>query len=106
MKDARELASRWTLLAQQTLTVTRCLTFPTIETLQSLMLIVHHLMPNIGTIATLRTLSSMIVQLARGMSLHTMDSPTNKKRPENTPVDWVEIEVKRRLWWHIASTDW
>jgi hypothetical protein len=97
---------RWTLLAQDALSAADCLAKPTIESLQSLILISQHLMPNIGALATLRTLSGTILHAARTMSLHQVDSAANKKRRENSQVDWVQIEVKRRLWWHITSTDW
>lgn len=43
---------------------------------------------------------------ARAMGLHKIDTPTNKARRQNTEVDWVDVEVKRRIWWHLASTDW
>ncbi|KAG4435384.1 hypothetical protein IFR05_009127 [Cadophora sp. M221] len=97
---------RWTLLAQEALSVTNCLAEPSIETLQSLILISQHMMANIGAIAMLRTLSTTIMHTARAMSLHTLDSVRNKKLRENTTVDHVDLEVKRRIWWHIASTDW
>jgi hypothetical protein len=63
-------------------------------------------MPNIGAIATLRTLVATVTHSARALGLHQIDSDANKKRRENVEVDWVEIEVKRRIWWHICSTDW
>jgi hypothetical protein len=97
---------RWTLLSQDALSAANCLATPTLETIQSLILISQHLMPNIGAIATLRTLTATIIHTARAMSLHQVDSPKNKKLRQNTKVDWVEIETKRRLWWHITSTDW
>lgn len=97
---------RWTLLAQDALSAADCLSKPTIESLQSLILIAQHLMPNIGAVATLRTLSGTITHAARTLALHQVDSIANKKRREGTQVDWAEIEVKRRLWWHIVSTDW
>ncbi|KAH7395559.1 fungal-specific transcription factor domain-containing protein [Cadophora sp. MPI-SDFR-AT-0126] len=104
--DAMNYSRRWTLLAQESLSAANCLAHPTVETLQSLILIAAHMMANIGAIATLRTLSATIMHSARMMSLHTLDTPRNKRLRENTTVDYVDLEVKRRLWWHIASTDW
>ncbi|KAH9213722.1 hypothetical protein DL95DRAFT_436295 [Leptodontidium sp. 2 PMI_412] len=97
---------RWTLLAQEALSATNCLAEPSIETLQSLILISQHMMANIGAIAMLRTLSTTIMHTARTMSLHTLDTARNKRLRENTTVDYVDLEVKRRIWWHIVSTDW
>ncbi|PVH76458.1 hypothetical protein DL98DRAFT_292932 [Cadophora sp. DSE1049] len=104
--EAMNYSRRWTLLAQEALSAANCLANPTVETLQSLILIAAHMMANIGAIATLRTLSATIMHAARTMSLHTLDTPRNKKLRESTTVDHVDLEVKRRLWWHIASTDW
>ena len=104
--EAMTHSRRWTLLAQEALSAANCLTDPTVETLQSLILMAAHMMANIGAIATLRTLSATIMHTARTMSLHTLDTPRNKKLRENTTVNHLDLEVKRRLWWHIASTDW
>lgn len=94
------------LSAQDALSAANCLANPTIETIQSLIFISQHLMPNIGAIATLRTLTATVTHTARTLGLHQTDSDTNKKRRENARVDWAELEVKRRIWWHICSTDW
>jgi hypothetical protein len=97
---------RLSLLAQDALTAANCLAQPTIETLQSLIILTQWLMPSIGAIATLRTLSSTLMHTARSMSLHLTDSPENKRWRAQNQVNWVEVEVKRRIWWHITSTDW
>ncbi|CZT01692.1 uncharacterized protein RCO7_01911 [Rhynchosporium graminicola] len=97
---------RWTILAQEALSASNCLAEPNIETLQSLILISQHMMANIGAIATIRTLSATIIYAARTMSLHTIDAARTKKLRENTVVDYVDLELKRRLWWHIVSTDY
>ncbi|KAG0645374.1 transcription factor [Hyphodiscus hymeniophilus] len=104
--DSMIYCQKWTLLAQDALSAANCLANPSVETLQSLIYIAQHLMPNIGAIATLRTLSSTITHTARALGLHQLDSEANRKLRENTQVDWVDIESKRRIWWHICSTDW
>lgn len=106
LPEAMANCRRWTLLAQDALAAADCLAKPTVESLQSLILIAQHLMPNIGAVATLRTLSGTITHAARMLAIHQVDSRANKKRREGTQVDWAELEVKRRLWWHIVSTDW
>lgn len=42
------------------------------------------------------------ITLARDLSLHVLDHP-NRKGERNSVV---EKEVKRRLWWYLAGTDW
>lgn len=103
---AKRLAYRWLAIAQEALAASNCLSVPTIEALQSLILISQHIMPNIGAIATLRTLSTTSMHTARALGLHKIDSPANKARRRNTEVDWVTVEVKRRIWWHLAASDW
>ncbi|KAL2072058.1 hypothetical protein VTL71DRAFT_11401 [Oculimacula yallundae] len=104
--DSMIHSRRWTLLAQEALSAANCLAEPNIETLQSLILMSQHMMANIGAVATIRTLSATIMHTARTMSLHTLDTARNKKLRESTVVDFADLEVKRRLWWHIVSTDW
>jgi hypothetical protein len=104
--EAMSYCHQWTILAQDALSAANCLAKPTLETLQSLILIAQNLTPNTGAIATLRTLTATVMHTARAMSLHQVDSPLNKKQRESTQVDWAELEVKRRIWWHIVSTDW
>lgn len=104
--EAMLYSRKYTLLAQEALSAANCLSMPTIEGLQSLILISQHMMPNIGAIATLRTLAATIMHTARAMSLHQIDSSKNKRLRESVPVDYADLEVKRRIWWHIASTDW
>jgi hypothetical protein len=80
--------------AQDALSAANCLASPSIETLQSLIFIAQHLMPNIGAIATLRTLAATVMHTARAVGLHKIDSPSSKKRREHIQVDWAELEVK------------
>ncbi len=104
--DAVGHCRRLILLAQDALTAADCLARPSIEMLQSLIIITQWLLPNIGAIATLRTLAGTLIHTARSLSLHLVDSPANKKWRTQNPVDWVNVEVKRRIWWHITSIDW
>jgi hypothetical protein len=104
--DALSCCHRWTLLAQEALSAANCLSNPTLVTLQSLLLITSHLVPNCGALASLRTLIATSTHVARALSLHQTDSVSNKLQRKNMEVDWVEVEVKRRIWWHITSTDW
>jgi hypothetical protein len=104
--EALSCCHRWTLLAQEALSAANCLSNPTLVTLQSLVLITSHLVPNCGALASLRTLIATSTHVARALSLHQTDSASNKLQRKNMEVDWAEVEVKRRIWWHIASTDW
>ncbi|KAI8631468.1 hypothetical protein F5Y19DRAFT_397215 [Xylariaceae sp. FL1651] len=55
-----------------------------------------------GCSARFRFLHSCSVAAARDMSLHLIDSVVQADRSD----DFLTKEIKRRLWWHLASTDW
>ncbi|KAI8948704.1 hypothetical protein F4801DRAFT_439784 [Xylaria longipes] len=55
-----------------------------------------------GCSARYRFLHSCSVAIARDMSLHLVDSTTAADKSDDIPTR----EMKRRLWWHLASTDW
>ncbi|KAI1318606.1 hypothetical protein F5Y16DRAFT_391754 [Xylariaceae sp. FL0255] len=55
-----------------------------------------------GCSAQFRFLHSCSIAVARDISLHLTDSLTSGKEVEDVPTK----EIKRRLWWHLASTDW
>ncbi|KAJ9150594.1 hypothetical protein NKR19_g5203 [Coniochaeta hoffmannii] len=48
-----------------------------------------------------RYLHNRALTVARAISLHLIDAP-GQGTDDNDPL----TEVKRRVWWHIASTDW
>ncbi|RDW59586.1 hypothetical protein BP6252_12673 [Coleophoma cylindrospora] len=105
--DAKEYSYRWTSLAQAALSAANFINIPSLETIQAALLLAQHVLPNVGAIATFRTFAATAMHSARSLMIHQLDSPTNQRRRQNNPnVDWVDIELKRRLWWHIASTDW
>lgn len=79
--------------------------FPTNGTLESCQArtIIAYAVSNVeGCSARYRFLHSCSVAIARDMSLHLVDSPTTTSASDDLPTK----EIKRRLWWHLASTDW
>lgn len=52
------------------------------------------------------TIRATTVSIAHCMGLHRLDSSENKERRKTGNYDLITLEVKRRLWWHIASSDW
>jgi hypothetical protein len=96
----------WALLAQQALTASNCISNPTLETIQSILLVSVHLMTNLGSIATFRTLFGITLHMARTLSLHQVDSVYNRQLRKRVEINWAELEAKRRIWWHITSSDW
>nr|A0A411PQN2.1 RecName: Full=Agnestins biosynthesis cluster transcription factor AgnL11; AltName: Full=Agnestins biosynthesis cluster protein L11 [Paecilomyces divaricatus]QBG38877.1 transcription factor [Paecilomyces divaricatus] len=104
--EAKMLCYRWISVAQQALCAANYIVQPTVETLQSVILIAAYLVPNLGSMSIFRVLMASALQGALQLSLHQIDSPANQRRRQNATVNWVDIESKRRIWWHLASTDW
>jgi Fungal specific transcription factor domain. len=79
--------------------------YPSIEGLQATMIIGHHL-----SIATLSpSVSSLflhgtLISQAKSLGLHMVDSPLSKRNLIGD--DRTTVELKRRLWWDLASYDW
>ncbi|KAI0402303.1 hypothetical protein F4802DRAFT_576647 [Xylaria palmicola] len=55
-----------------------------------------------GCSAQYRLLHSCSVAIARDIALHLVDSAATAETSDDGPTR----EMKRRLWWHLASTDW
>ena len=55
-----------------------------------------------GCSSRYRYLHSHTISIAHEMSLHLIDAPSLRRNTEDSHL----TEVKRRVWWHIASTNW
>ncbi|KAI0414295.1 hypothetical protein F5X98DRAFT_255472 [Xylaria grammica] len=65
--------------------------------------IIAYVVSNVeGCSARYRLLHNCSLTIARDMSLHLVDSTTATGASDDPPTR----EIKRRLWWHLASTDW
>jgi len=51
-------------------------------------------------------LTIFTLQMSRSMKIHLLDSPRCREERQKNGADMVDVEVKRRLWWHLASSDW
>lgn len=59
---------------------------------------------------TLRSRSMLVQALttAKELAMHRLDSPASSTR-RNASMNietMIELEMKRRVWWHLVSTDW
>jgi hypothetical protein len=102
-----EDASQAIVLTRSTLDVleySRRSTSVSIEDVQAT-IILSFVMYNLeGFSARARMLGSTAFLMARELALHRIDNPRERER---TPgIDNIKLEVSRRVWWHIVSTDW
>ncbi|KAJ5894610.1 transcriptional regulator family: Fungal Specific TF [Penicillium taxi] len=78
---------------------------PTVEGLQAAMIIGHN-----SSIATLNPavsslfLHGSLISQAKTLGLHMVDSSISE--PKINGNDRTKVELKRRLWWDLASYDW
>lgn len=93
---------KWSLLAQRALSEANHLTSPSLESLQATIIMTQFL-PNYGQNTSF---TATLTHTAHMLQLHKVDSVRNRKLREETGYDAVELEVKRRIWWYIAGTDW
>jgi hypothetical protein len=40
------------------------------------------------------------------MKIHRLDTPRYREERQKNGADMVDVEVKRRVWWHMVSSDW
>jgi hypothetical protein len=94
--------TKWSLLAQRALAEANHLTSPSLESLQTTIIMTQFL-PNYGQNTSF---TATLTHTAHMLQIHRVDSVRNHKLREETGYDAVELEVKRRIWWYIAGTDW
>ena len=106
--EARTNAFLWFNLARSALQAANFIAMPTVETIQSVILISHHMLFGIGAIEIYKVLLSTALQACRTLKFHLIDSTANREKREKDAVgaiDYASLEIKRRVWWHIVSTD-
>jgi len=93
-------------LASRALAEAQHLDHPTVESIQAVLLLTSCLLLNLGHMTAYRSLITLMFMSAQALLIHQVDSPTNRRLRQNTEYNRVELEIKRRIWWHIVSTDW
>ncbi|KAK5132610.1 hypothetical protein LTR08_008809 [Meristemomyces frigidus] len=78
---------------------------PDLETVQTTILAVFLIYHTEGTSPQLQHLHASALPKAKGIGLHLTDS-IHSARPEETREQIIDAEMRRRVWWHLASTDW
>lgn len=104
-QDALAVALYWVRCALDCLDHAWRTSFPDLESIQAsivLLFLMYHIE---GFSPKLRHLHNSAIVKARDMGMHLTDSPQNK-RSEKTQQQIIDTEMRRRVWWHLASTDW
>ncbi|KAK4129178.1 hypothetical protein N657DRAFT_676838 [Parathielavia appendiculata] len=101
VREATQLWEIWRKWSFEILTRTQASDGSTLEGAQTWALLSYATLNAEGGSAYFRFLHYTAITAARELSMHLVDSP-KADRSE----DRVTREVKRRLWWHLAVTDW
>lgn len=77
----------------------------TLETVQASIFVVFLLYKLDGLSPRARAVHGSAVVLAKDLGLHQVDSRSQVTRSDNQ-LDIIDREMERRVWWHLAATDW
>ncbi len=100
-KEAAEASAMWRQWAFNILSNSKCLSRGTMEEVQAWTLLGFISYSAEGCSYRFRFFHNCALTHARELSLHLVDSPRSEHDEGG-----VTRELKRRLWWHIAATDW
>jgi len=102
---AEACSREYTFLTGAALIQSNYSAYPTIEGLQATLIVAHNL-SNTNCHPSVRALfvHGAIVSQAKSLMLHCIDSPQFERKANG--ADMMEVELKRRLWWDLASYDW
>lgn len=103
--EIKASCQKWAVLAQRALLDAHHNVSPTVETMQANILISQYL-PNFAQTNMHASFIGDLIVAAHILGLHQVDNRRNRKLREQHGVNFIELELKRRIWWHIVSTDW
>lgn len=106
-KQVEKRCHEYITLITAALTQSDYMNYPTVEGLQAALVVVHFL-PNHGQDTSARALFHMgsLVSQCRQMGLFQIDSAPNKDFRKTNGFNPADVELKRRLAWLVASSDW
>ena len=106
MVEATQCSTTWAEAAVAVLEHVYNSGFSSLEQVQASVILGFAMLTKEGLSARLRWLNHAATIAARDLSLHVLDGEKEKARRAKCPEDEIQLEMKRRLWWHLASSDW
>ncbi|RMY20489.1 hypothetical protein D0866_12524 [Hortaea werneckii] len=103
--EAMTVSMYWTRCALDIMDYAWRTSIPDLETIQTSIVLVFLLYHLEGFSPKLRHIHGTAIMKARDIGLHLTDS-AQAKRSEETREQIIDAEMRRRVWWHLASTDW
>ena len=108
-EESNQAALTWGKAALDILDNSRRTTSGSVEDVQATIVMYFLVLSLEGFSARSRSLMTTALVIARDLSLHRIDAQRHGQQ-SNSHDDRIEIaieiEIKRRVWWHIVATDW
>ena len=77
-----------------------------IQALQTLAHLAHLYSQIEGFIGTFGTISMFFVHMTKAMKTDRLDTARCREKRKRNGANMADIEVKRRVWWHLVASDW
>ena len=103
-RETVELAKFWSNCTLNVLDETRRQTQATLEDIQAHLLMTYVTYHLDGPSRRGRDLAGSAASIAKELKLHRLDADGNAKTSQTRQV--IDLEIKRRIFWHIVATDW
>lgn len=104
--DSSQASLVWTKAALDLLGTSQRTSEGRVEDIQATILLSFLLYHLEGFSARTRSLFASSMSMARELSLHKIDAPGSQSSDLLVHTDPVSLEMKRRIFWHVAATDW
>ena len=105
MQTTINVAVMWLRTALDVLEHVRRSAPASLETVQASIITIFLIYHIEGFSPKIRAIVYATLAVAKDLGLHRTDDPSYLRQQE-VQMDIVETEVRRRVWWHLASTDW
>lgn len=105
-QQALDAAYDWTRITLDILEQVRRSGSASLETIQATISLVFLLYHADGFSLKVRALHGSAVSVAKELGLHRTDAPRNGLPLPKNQAEIVDRELRRRIWWHLACTDW
>jgi hypothetical protein len=96
----------WANSALEVLEFSRRTTAGGLEDIQASILMAFLLYHVEGFSARSRRLFAGAISTARDLGMHRLDATSGPSADPKNSVDPVDVEIQRRVWWHVVATDW
>ena len=105
MQTAVNVAVFWLRMALDVLEHVRRTASPSLETVQASIIMIFLIYHIEGFSPKVRSMMYATLAAAKDLGLHRTDDASFISHSDE-PMDVVDKEIRRRVWWHLASTDW